>query len=690
MNTQLTPERLCRRAVVYVRQSTPGQVLRHTESKRLQYGLAERARQLGFTEVRIIDDDLGRSADGKVDRPGFEHLVAEVCSGDVGAVFCLEASRLARNGRDWHHLIEMCGMTGAVLVDLEAVYDPAIVNDRLLLGLKGTMSEYELTLFRQRSLEARRQKASRGELKFRLAVGMCWHNDKIEKEPDQRVQRAIELVFKKVLELGSVHQAVIWLIRQDVTLPVRSYHAQNPVVIWKRPNYGMVWRMVTNPLYAGAYAYGRRGVRTQVVNGRARKSKGHVKPITEWSVLILDHHPSYVDWKQFEQIGSMLAANTYMKSNGEAKTGRGGHGLLAGMLRCRRCGHMLHVKYVGNNSTVPHYECNDTYIRLGEGRCVRVSGTWVDEAVGRELLQAINGHAVEAALAAAEQMEQRRKDQRKSLSLGVEQARYEARLAGRRYEAVDPDQRLVAAELEVRWNSAMQKVRDLEQSLQGFDLGIQNESLPSKELLLSLAQDLPSVWNSPSTDMRIKQRIARIVIEEIVADVDDRSREIVLLIHWAGGRHSELRLKKREVGRHGRCTSVEAVELVRQMAARFPDEQIAATLNLLEMRTGAGNTWDKSRVLSLRHHHHLPAFDPQRPRTTFSLKEAAQQLQISEGSVRQMIVEKILPAAQVVEYAPWEIPAEALDSESVRRTVLAIKNGRRPRRHAGEDQQSMF
>jgi hypothetical protein len=172
-------------------------------------------------------------------------------------------------------------------------------------------------------------------------------------------------------------------------------------------------------------------VRTQVVNGRARKSKGHVKPITEWSVLILDHHPSYVDWKQFEQIGSMLAANTYMKSNGEAKTGRGGHGLLAGMLRCRRCGHMLHVKYVGNNSTVPHYECNDTYIRLGEGRCVRVSGTWVDEAVGRELLQAINGHAVEAALAAAEQMEQRRKDQRKSLSLGVEQARYEARLAGR-------------------------------------------------------------------------------------------------------------------------------------------------------------------------------------------------------------------------------------------------------------------
>lgn len=314
----------------------------------------------------------------------------------------------------------------------------------------------------------------------------------------------------------------------------------------------------------------------------------------------------------------------------------------------------------------------------------------MDDVVGKELLQAISGHAVEAALAAAEQMEQLRHERRQSLFLEVEQARYEARLAARRYEAVDPDQRLVAGELEARWNTALQKICDLEQNLQKFDLEIQKISLPSKELLLSLAQDLPSVWNSPSTDMRLKQRIVRILIEEIVADVDESSREIVLLIHWAGGRHSELRLKKRETGRHGRCTSVEAVGIVRQMAGRFPDEQIAATLNLLEMRTGAGNTWDKQRVLSLRHYHQLPAFDPQRPRTTLTLREAAQQLQVCEQSVRQMIVEKTLPATQVVEYAPWEIPAGALNSELVRRTVSAIKNGRRPRKHAGEDQQSMF
>lgn len=225
-------------------------------------------------------------------------------------------------------------------------------------------------------------------------------------------------------------------------------------------------------------------------------------------------------------------------------------------------------------------------------------------------MQAISGNAVEAALEAAEQMEQRRLELRQALTLELEQARYEARLAERRYEAVDPDQRLVAAELEARWNIALQKTRELEQKLQEFDVDTKNVPLPSKELLLSLAQDLPAVWNAPSTDMRLKQRIMRILIEEIIADVDESNREIVLLIHWAGGRHSELRLKKRETGQHRRCTSMEAVEVVRQMAGRFTDESMAVTLNRLGMRTGMGNTWDKNRVYSLRHQHQFPNFDP--------------------------------------------------------------------------------
>jgi hypothetical protein len=250
---------------------------------------------------------------------------------------------------------------------------------------------------------------------------------------------------------------------------------------------------------------------------------------------------------------------------------------------------------------------------------------------------------------------------------------------------------LVAAELEARWNAALEKTRELEQKLQEFDLGIKKVPLPSKELLLSLAQDLPAVWNAPSTDMRLKQRIMRILIEEIIADVDESRREIVLVIHWAGGRHSELRLKKRETGQHRRCTSVEAVEVVRQMADRFSDELIAATLNRLGMHTGIGNTWDKDRVYSLRHHHQFPSFNPERPRTHVSLKEAAQRLEVCEASVRQMIVDKTLPATQVVEYAPWEIPVEALESEETRRRVCQIKNGTsRPQKHSVREQQTMF
>ena len=692
MDPKLTSNRLARRAVVYVRQSSPDQVLHHQESQRLQYSLMERARQLGFADVRVIDDDLGRSGDGKVERPGFEHLVAEVCSGEVGAVFCLEASRLARNGRDWHHLMELCGMVDAVVVDTDGIYDPTIINDRLLLGLKETMSEYELHLLRQRSLEARRQKARRGELEFTLPVGLCWSpQGKIEKHPDQRVQQAMELVFSKMMELGSVRQVLVWFRKQNLSLPALSRHGEEPKLIWKAPVYRTVWVILTNPLYAGAYAYGRREVRTRIVDGRARKSEGHRKPRSAWNVLIRDHHPGYVDWDEYERIQALIRANTHMKSNGEAKAGRGGCALLSGMVRCRRCGRMLHVSYVGKNHAIPRYNCNDANLRHGERLCLSFSGLWVDEAVAKKLLEAISGNAVEAALEAAEQMEQRQQELRQSLALEVEQARYEARLAARRYEAVDPDQRLVAAELEARWNSALQKTRELEQKLQEFDLGIKNVPLPSKELLLSLAQDLPAVWNSPSADMRLKQRIVRILIEEVIADVDEDHREIVLLIHWAGGRHSELRLKKREIGQHRWCTSLEAIEVVRQKAGKFSDELIAATLNRLGLRTGIGNTWDKNRVYSLRQHQKLPGFDPQHPRTSVTLKEAAQHLQVSEWSVRHMIVEKKLPATQVVEYAPWEIPVEALDSEEVRKIVTAMKNRiTRPQKQTVEEQQTMF
>ena len=495
MNSKLTVERLRRRAIVYVRQSSPGQVIHNQESQKRQYGLVDYARELGFIEVSVIDDDLGRSGSGSVDRPGFQKLVAAVCSGEVGAVFCIEASRLARNGRDWHHLIELCGMTGAVVVDPDGIYDPSFINDRLLLGLKGTMSEFELNLLRQRSLEAIRQKARRGELKFHLPVGFVWSEaGKVEMDPDRRVQQAIHLVFTKMKELGSVRQVLLWFRREKVCLPARA-EGPGHQCVWKLPVYNTIYHMVQNAMYAGAYVFGKTESRTKIVDGHTRKSAGHFKPKESWIVLIRDHHPGYISWEEFERNQAMIAANTNGKWGMSRKAGRGGRSLLAGLLRCRRCGRMMHVAYSGQNGIVPRYHCRGAQINHGEDWCISFGGLRVDEAIAQQILVAISGNAVEAALAAAEQQRQQRQEQRKTLDLEVEQARYETRLAARRYENIDPENRLVAAELEARWNAALMRVQELDNKLIQFDGGSGQTPLPDQEVLLSLAQDLPAVWN---------------------------------------------------------------------------------------------------------------------------------------------------------------------------------------------------
>ena len=692
MNPKLTNEHLRRRAIVYIRQSSAGQVQHNQESQRRQYNLADRARELGFRDLTVIDEDLGRSGSGLVERPGFQRLVAEVCTGEVGAVLCIEASRLARNGRDWHHLIELCGMVDAVVIDPDGIYNPGLINDRLLLGLKGTMSEFELNLLRQRSLEAIRQKARRGELKFLLPVGLCWTAaGKIEKDPDQRVQQALQSVFTKMTELGSARQVLLWFRQESVPLPALPRGAGGSIT-WKLPIYNTVLKILTNPVYAGAYAFGKTQARTAVVDGRARKTQGHRKPRPEWTVLIRDHHPGYISWRQYEGNQAVIAANAHMKSRMEPKAGRGGRALLAGILRCRRCGRMLHVAYTGIQSAALRYHCKGAHVNHGTEWCISFGGLRVDEAVANEVLAAIGGNAVEAALGAAEQMRQQRQQHRKSLELELEQAQYEVRLSSRRYEAVDPENRLVASELEARWNDALRKASDLRAKLEAFDLASTAAAVPDKKILLSLAQDLPAVWNAPSTDRRLKQRIIRILVHEIVADVDEKSNEIVLLIHWTGGSHSELRVKKNASGKHSRCTSTEAIEVMRQMAGRFPDDQIASTLNRLGFSTGAGNTWTEQSVYSARHYHELAAYDPsQSSHDVLTMAEAAQRLGVSTATVRRLIEQKKLTASQVVACAPWQIPITALASPAVRTAVENIKRGVRiPRTSNDDDQDSLF
>jgi DNA invertase Pin-like site-specific DNA recombinase len=669
---KLTTEQLQRRAIVYVRQSTLIQVVQNRESQLRQYNLVGYARELGFVEVETIDEDLGRSGSGLTERPGFQRLVTEVCEGHIGAVLCLEASRLARNGRDWHHLIELCGLVGAVLIDPEGIYDPRVINDRLVLGLRGTMSEFELNILRQRSVEAIRQKAKRGELRFGLPVGLCWGvASKMELDPDVRVQNAVHLVFRKFQELGSARQVLLWCRAQQVTLPAVGYSEGTHHIYWKPPLYNSILAILQNPMYAGAYAFGRTETRTKVVAGRPRQTSGHQKPREQWTVLIRDHHTGYISWEQFELNEKALEENAHMKSRMGRQRGRGGPSLLVGLLRCRRCGHMLHVNY-GRRGI--RYRCVSENINQGLSSCISFGRVRVDQVVSMEILKVIQPIALDAALEAAEQVSRRQSDRTRALELELEQARYEARLAARRYEAIDPENRLVAAELESRWNTALNRVRELESRLSQAQKESVSATVVNKDDLLALAEDLPGVWESPSSDANLKQRIIRILIQEIVADVDERTQEVVLVIHWVGGRHSELRVAKLKTGKHSRCTTTEAVDIVRQMATSYADEEIALTLNRLRLRTGVGNTWSEARVRSLRSYLKLPAYRAEQPDGRLNMLQAAQRLGVSATVVRRLIADKILPATQILPGAPWEIDPKAVASSEVIQAATALRN----------------
>ncbi|WP_036239905.1 recombinase family protein, partial [Mesorhizobium sp. LSJC280B00] len=536
MNPKITPDHLARSAVVYVRQSTMSQVTGNLESQRRQYDLAGAAEAVGFASVTVIDDDLGRSGSGLMQRPGFERLVAMVCSGDVGAVYCIEASRLARNGRDWHHLIDLCALAGTLVVDPDGAYDPRLVNDRLLLGLKGTMSEYELSLMRQRGIAARDSKAKRGEFRFMLPPGFCWSEaDKVEIDPDEHVADTIRLVFAKFRELGSARQVFLWLRSADIKMPVVRRNVEVCKLVWKPPAYHSVMQILHNPLYGGAYAFGRTAQRTRIVEGRARKASGFRNSRDEWHVLLRDNHPGYISWQEYEENQKLLLENAHMKKNCARKSARGGRALLTGLMRCGRCGRMMRVFYGMAKGNAHRYQCRGDDAHVGAGLCIGIGGLRIDRAVALQILEAVSDRAVEAAIFASEQAERSRKDIVAAVERELEAARYDASLAGRRYELVDPAKRHVARELEARWNDALDRVATLERRIAELSALSATRPKVDRARLLQLAHDLPAVWNAPSTDTRTKQRLIHILVQEIVCDLDEATNEAVLLIHWTGG-----------------------------------------------------------------------------------------------------------------------------------------------------------
>jgi DNA invertase Pin-like site-specific DNA recombinase len=678
VSDKIQPQHRARKAVLYVRQSSAFQVAHNQESQKLQYAMQTRLRDLGFTEIEVIDEDLGRSAAGTQARRGFERMVAEVCLGRVGAVAAREVSRFARNSREWQQLVEVCRVVDTVLIDHEMVYAPRASNDRLLLGLKGSLNEYELDLLRQRSLEARRAMAKRGELIVTAPVGFKKTEDhRLEKDPDRRVQEAIRVVFDQFERIGSVRQTLLWFHEHGLDLPCVTPRGE---VHWKRPIYGTIYRLLTNPAYGGAYAYGKSEHATRYEAGREHQNARR-KSRDQWWAFIPGTHEGYVEWARFERIQSVIRGNLAMaaRSSGAAREGQA---LVAGLLRCRRCAAKLTVHYTGQHHDVARYSCHRAWLDKGLPRCISFGGSRVDAAVAAAVVSVVQPGAIEAAIVAYREQTSHQDDVRAALARDLEAARYAASRAQRQYDAADPENRLVADELERRWNQALARLREIEQRLAHHDHTLRAEPAPCLADFTALAKRLEALWAHPETDQRLKKRVVRALIQEIVVDVDAVAAEVVLVIHWIGGVHTELRVPRRRRGQNSTHTAPDTLDAVRRLARICSDTLIANVLNRNGRRTGRGNSWTRERVTALRSHHTIPMYTPERRAADgwLNLTQAARLVGVSPRTLRLAVEQGELHAEHPLPDGPWVFRRDQLTTDAAR--LIATRAARRSRRPA--------
>jgi DNA invertase Pin-like site-specific DNA recombinase len=649
---KITADHLARRACVYVRQSTPGQVQHNLESQRRQYALVDRARGLGWQDIDVIDDDLGISGSG-THRPGFERLLRALCDGQVGAVFSIEASRLARNGRDWHTLLEFCSVVGALLIDAETLYDPRLTNDRLLLGMKGTISEMEVASFRERAQAALLQKAQRGALIRRVPIGYVkGSDDRIEKDPDARVGSTLDLIFRKFAELGSVRQVYFWLDQQHIQLPVVRGPEEVREMVWQPARYHAVLSVLKNPVYAGAYAYGRSKTMVRLEAGQKRVRRQVQRRREDWAVLILDHHVGYIDWDVYQSNQTMIAHNDNARGNAVRGPIKHGEALLAGLLRCGHCGAKLLAQYPGPR--VIRYQCSGYLLNRDHACCVMFGGLRADHLVSEQLMQSLAPLGIEAAMEAIESLQGASDERIQQKALALEQACYEVTRARRQYDAVDPANRLVAAELERRWNQALTTEAQLEAELVTLQQGRESPLTDAqKREILSFSRDLPRLWDDPQSLPEHKKRLLRIALKEIFATCQGET--IRLILHWQGGDHTQVEFQKIRTGRHRYITDDDLLEIVRMLARIEPDERIASILNRHERRTAHGESWTAKRICSLRNNHAIPVYreGERQARGEMSVSEVAAALGVTPTTVLRLIRLKQLPASQACVSAPW-------------------------------------
>jgi excisionase family DNA binding protein len=528
-------------------------------------------------------------------------------------------------------------------------------------------------MLRQRSLEAIKLKAARGDFHTTVAIGFVrGPGDRIETDPDRRIREAIGLVFQKFAELHSVRQVLLWLRQESMALPGASYGPEGRVVTWKLPVYNTVLKILENPVYAGAYAFGRTGSRVRIHEGRKQVVRGIRRAREDWSVLLTGHHEGYITWETYEHNQQVIADNANMKGEMARGALRRGEALLAGLLRCGHCGRKLHVAYGGVGGRVSRYHCRGAMINHGAGRCISFGALRIDQSVAAAVLCVLQPLGLEASLQAIDRCMDESAAKRRHLQLALEQARFEASRAQRQYDTVDPENRLVASELERRWNGSLGVVAGIEQELAAIESeAVPALSQPDRARLLELGADVERAWNHPAASPEIRKRLLRAVLKEIVVSVGEN--ELNLRVHWQGGDHTALRVPKNRTGRHRWTTEAGTEDLIRALARLMPDGPIAAVLNRSGRRTGKGHTWTEGRVRSFRTDHHIQAYreGERAERGECTLEEAAKELGVSKMTVLRTIQRGILPASQLCKGVPWVIRRDDLGLAGVKMAVQA-------------------
>lgn len=659
-NLKINDTHLRRTAYVYIRQSSAAQVQVNRESTQRQYQLSERATLLGWsqTQIHVIDEDLAQSGSGVVTRHGFTQMTHEVAMGQVGIILCLEASRIARNNAEWYRLLELCGVTDTLIGDLDGLYHPGLFNDRLLLGLKGTMAEAELHVLRMRLNGAIRNKAKRGELRRGLPVGLLWGEaeGQVIFHPDQAVTGAIGTVFKKFAELGSARQVWLWFQTQGLLFP---HKPPNGPILWIKPTYIAILAVLNNPAYAGAYAYGKSRCERYVDETGRVRNRVRLLPQDQWAVLIAEHHPGFIDWATFEMNQARLAKNAPPPPRQATGAIREGSALLQGLATCGRCGRRLRVYYQGKHST-PGYYCEQSQAAAGRAVwCMRLGGVRVDQAVVETFLDAISPAGLEAAIAAQNLGEIQDQAALKQFRLQVERARYEAERAERRYCAVEPENRLVARTLETEWENRLNKQRAAEAELARKEHEQKQQLTDGQcEQIRALGGDLKRVWDAPTTTDRDRKQLLQTLLEEVKINILPGEGKAHLLLRWKTGAISELEVIWKVPHPAPIRTDEQTIDLVRRLAMHHPDNVIAGVLNRQDRKTARGENFTASRVNNLRNHWKIPRYRPssQLPEgELLTVAAAASQLGVAPSTLLRWLNDGFIGGEQVTPGAPWRI-----------------------------------